>query len=112
MGMMGAVGTCDWCGKKMSASNINCGDYCSQKCKSTHEKSKQVEKSWKESSKKDTHYSSESSSDSVPGCIAPLLSLAFLGGGILLFTIPNGWAGGLICVVVGLLGLYNFLKRL
>ncbi len=102
---MGAIGTCDWCGKKMSASNINFGDYCSQRCKTTHEKSKQVEKSWKVSSKKDTHYSSENSSDSDGSSIAVLLSLAFLGGGILLFTTPNGWGGGLICVAVGLYGL-------
>jgi len=60
---MGAVGTCDWCGKKMSASNINSGDYCSKKCKSTHEKSKQVEKSWKEQPEKRTQYLKQNEQD-------------------------------------------------
>lgn len=47
----------------------------------------------------------KTSNESSGNCIAVLLCVGLIGAGIFLFTIPNGWGGGLISIGFGLFGL-------
>lgn len=123
MGMMGSIGTCDWCGKQLRTHTNGKGgttivreghgDFCSNKCSKTCKKSQIVEREFREKERNQSSGKNIEISEEFVGCLRPIMAYGLIGIGIWFFTMddnsnstgfmPDRVLGGIICIGFGLL---------